>query len=173
MDLADRLRCPSMEPAPAQCAHSFGYGGGDQGVYEGEAHLAAVDLLNQLRPLGGFERVDQRLLLQLAGHGQRLVLELPAQDRGQAEHLLGSLGQCRHPRLDGHAHALGDGQLAHLRAVPVAAFEMDLARFDQRLAHLFDEEGIAFRFSEDPVQELGGDLLLEDGEQQILGFPPG
>ena len=56
--------------------------------------------------------------------------------------------------------------------MPVAAFEMDLARFDQRLAHLFDEEGVAFRLSEDPVQELGGDILLEDGEQQISGFLP-
>ena len=128
-----------------------------------------AQLTNQLGTLCALQGVHERLLFQLTGPCQGIKLKLASHDGSQAQGLLHRRRQSPHPRLDRHPHALWDSQPILARPVPSPPFIIQLATVHQRLAHLFDKEGIALRFPVDAVQELGRDLLGEQVDQHIAG----
>ena len=160
---------PEVQLAPLGSVEALGKGGRDQDVYKGKDPATfTAHRLDQLRPFRVLERLYERFLRLTAGYGKRANLEYAAQHRGQLQRLLCLDRQALHPRLDGHAHGMGNAKLGHAGPVPAAVPVRQLAALHQGLANLFYEEGVALSFPVDAVQELGGDLFREQETQHLL-----
>jgi hypothetical protein len=171
-----------MQALAAHGAHLVQQGGGDQGMGKavGGARrqppaAGARGLGDELGALGGLQGFDERIFALDGGavrcgerHGaERLEIELPPEDRRQAQRLLGGRGQPADARLDGHADALGDAQLRQAGGLPAAGLVLQAAVVHQRLAHFFDKEGVALSLAVDQRHEF---VLRRAGEHRLQHF---
>ncbi len=124
-ELFDRGCGFAVHDAAPQGVHAFDQGGRDEGMDKLETDAAGF--FNELCVFGGFERLDQRLFIELAGRRQGVIVEFAPKHGCHPQGFLVVFWHRRYARLNGDFHALRDLQLFHAGAVPIPVLEVKLA----------------------------------------------
>ena len=106
VELLDRLADPPVQPRPPGRRQLGLERRAQQGVGERVAAGRARDLHEQRAAHGGVEDVEQLVLGEAGDALEQLEVEVAADQRGDAEHATGVLGQAADARRDHVAHAL-------------------------------------------------------------------
>ena len=154
-ELFERLGDLPVGAGPAGHPHLLVEGVLDEGVAEAVGARGVAHLADERHAGGPVQHVDQVVLVHLRGQAQVLEVELPPDDRGQAQDAGRLLAQAGHSSRDHLPHARREARLRQLLGEPVAGVVLlDRSGLGQVPPHLAHEERVAVRLRVYGVRQL-------------------